>query len=607
MSAGTVCRAAAGACDIEEQCNGSSAACPADVLVASATVCRNADGTCDPAEACSGVSASCPADAVASPGTPCGDPGDAACDRPDSCDAAGACLDNLEPNGTTCSEASICGVEQCLEGACAPETLDGCLILPFESEASAGFGTSVALDEALLVVGAPGAGGSGRAHVFERVNGAYVEQSQATPVALPLSDPDGSEGAIRFGTSVDVDGATIVVGAPDDVVDTGEGSSSGSASVFVWNGAAWELQAKLVDESGLCAGLGGDVAVSGDTIALGAPEGDCVLVFVRNAGSWSLEEDLHGSEAGRRFGHGVAVSGGTLLVGEPGATSGGDCSGAGAVHAFVHTQSAWIPEDTVDEPGQSGGACFGEDVALDGELAVGGAPRDDTTAVDAGAAYVLVHSGSQWQIAAPLLAEPAGSAGDLFGASVAIFGDDVLVGAPGAAAYLFQPLSVGLTRAAGTWSVDRRYLPPAGEAGEDNHFGASVAVVSGKVTVGAPEQAVDEVTGAGAAYSGSGIDVPPEVCGDGTTTSGEECDDGDTLWEQGQACNGACAAVECGDANDSGTFTASDALFALRAGVGAVVCDLSVCDAGGNGSVAASDALLILRKAVGGPVDLNCL
>src|SRR5439155_15402802 len=63
-AAGTVCRAAAGFCDVAETCSGSSATCPADGLKAAGTVCRSAVGACDVAETCTGTSAFCPANGL---------------------------------------------------------------------------------------------------------------------------------------------------------------------------------------------------------------------------------------------------------------------------------------------------------------------------------------------------------------------------------------------------------------------------------------------------------------------------------------------------------------------------------------------------------------
>jgi len=101
--------------------------------------------------------------------------------------------------------------------------------------------------------------------------------------------------------------------------------------------------------------------------------------------------------------------------------------------------------------------------------------------------------------------------------------------------------------------------------------------------------------------------VPP--CGNGVLDGGEVCDDDDPSWVQGSYCNAACMPLACGDTDDSGTITATDALFTLRAGVGVAVCDDCVCDvdsSGGGSSVTATDALRILQNGIGLPTPLNC-
>ena len=59
----TVCRSAAGDCDVAENCTGSSAVCPTDAFKASNVVCRAAAGQCDVVENCTGLAAVCPTDA----------------------------------------------------------------------------------------------------------------------------------------------------------------------------------------------------------------------------------------------------------------------------------------------------------------------------------------------------------------------------------------------------------------------------------------------------------------------------------------------------------------------------------------------------------------
>jgi len=62
----------------------------------------------------------------------------------------------------------------------------------------------------------------------------------------------------------------------------------------------------------------------------------------------------------------------------------------------------------------------------------------------------------------------------------------------------------------------------------------------------------------------------------------------------------------CGDMDDDGMVTASDALAVLRAGVGIARCDLSQCDYDGSGTISASDALEVLRAAIGAGQPASC-
>jgi cysteine-rich repeat protein len=96
-------------------------------------------------------------------------------------------------------------------------------------------------------------------------------------------------------------------------------------------------------------------------------------------------------------------------------------------------------------------------------------------------------------------------------------------------------------------------------------------------------------------------------CGDGTTNGAEDCDDGNTTFVAGQYCLGNCEYTPCGKpTGTAGAPKSSDALFALRAGVGTVDCSLCVCDVNNSGMVTASSAQRILRLAVGQAVVLNC-
>jgi hypothetical protein len=135
------------------------------------------------------------------------------------------------------------------------------------------FGTVLALRGDLLVAGAPGDtdGGSGS-------GAAYVIELGATNTTTKVSvlAPNRGPGD-QFGASVNQDGTTIVVGAP------GENRSASSGGALAGAGAAylvkkgtdgfWRTTAMLdsyPDDVGANRGLGGDVALSGDYVLMGA-------------------------------------------------------------------------------------------------------------------------------------------------------------------------------------------------------------------------------------------------------------------------------------------------------------------------------------------------
>lgn len=103
-----------------------------------------------------------------------------------------------------------------------------------------------------------------------------------------------------------------------------------------------------------------------------------------------------------------------------------------------------------------------------------------------------------------------------------------------------------------------------------------------------------------------GTCVATVACGNGAVEPPEQCDDGDSLWQTGQFCSASCTMLACGDPNDSGGVTATDALFVLSTAVSLASCDLCVCNVDDNGGVTATDALRTLQAAVGANVSLTC-
>jgi hypothetical protein len=185
------------------------------------------------------------------------------------------------------------------------------------------FGTSVAVSGDTAVVGALfgdiGANTNhGSAYVFTRNGTSWSEQAKLTAGDGAVND--------QFGYSVAVSGDTAVVGALFDNI--GANSTQGSAYVFTRSGTTWGQQAKLTAGDGAAGDwFGISVAVSGDTALVGAlfddiganPDQGSAYVFNRSGTLWSQRAKLTAGDgaAGDQFGHSVALSGDTAVVGAP--------------------------------------------------------------------------------------------------------------------------------------------------------------------------------------------------------------------------------------------------------------------------------------------------
>ena len=337
------------------------------------------------------------------------------------------------------------------------------------------FGVSVAVSGDTAVVGAyfedkPAAGGrpaiqfAGAAYVFKRSGATWSEQARLTP--------SNAEANVNFfGFSVAVSGDTVVVGAQGEDSAAGAAPSdisaanAGAAYVFVRSGNTWSEQARLKAsnaEADDFFGLG--VAVSGDTVIVGAPYEDgaagsapgdngaesagAAYVFTRSDSAWSEQARLKASnaEAHDAFGYSVAVSGDTVVLGAPyedgaaGSGPGDNGAGrAGAAYVFTRSGSTWIEQAWLKASNAGADDECGTKVAVSGDTVVVGALREDSaagagpsddSAENAGAAYVFVRSSGTWSELARLKAGNAESA-DWFGIGVTVSGDTVVVGAHG--------------------------------------------------------------------------------------------------------------------------------------------------------------------------------
>src|SRR5437870_2366533 len=112
----TLCRPAAGACDLAEFCTGSSSSCLADQLEPSTFECRGALGSCDEAEFCTGTDTACPADAFKPATVECR-PAAGDCDVAETCTGTGpTCSPNATSTAVCRPAAGACDVAERCDG-----------------------------------------------------------------------------------------------------------------------------------------------------------------------------------------------------------------------------------------------------------------------------------------------------------------------------------------------------------------------------------------------------------------------------------------------------------------------------------------------------------
>ncbi|MFN7783360.1 MAG: FG-GAP repeat protein [Lysobacterales bacterium] len=352
------------------------------------------------------------------------------------------------------------------------------------------FGFSVALSGESALVGAylteiGTNSDQGAAHVFTRSGAQWSQQ------ALLVAE-DGSNGD-RFGSAVSLHGDTAVMGAFS--ADIGTNSNQGAAYVLERTAGSWSQQHKLHTGIGSTEDqFGFSVAVAGDTALVGAPFDDVgsnidqgsAFVFRRSGNAWLLRAKLVAEDgaSGDRFGHAVAVSGDTALVGAY-LHSVGSAAEQGSTYVFTRNGSTWTQQAKLVPNDGRVFDWFGYAVAVSGDTALVGARFGDVGAsFNQGSAYVFTRNGGIWTQQAKLVAAD-GAEQDWFGSSVALFGNTALVGATqhGVSGVPRQGAAYVFTRAGSFWSQQAKLV--AADGGFQDFFGLSVALSADTALVGA--------------------------------------------------------------------------------------------------------------------------
>jgi hypothetical protein len=381
------------------------------------------------------------------------------------------------------------------------------------------FGYVVSVSGDTVIVGAPfdnDAGlRSGGAYVFQRDEGGSDSWGELKKLVA-----EDAEERDNFGRAAAIHANTIVVGAP---YDDDAGSASGAVYVFerdVGGSDNWGFVKKLThSDAAVRDRFGYAVAITGNTIVVGAPSDDdlglapgAVYVFARNAGgsdNWGEVKRLIAGDAavGDEFGFTVAISGDTLVVGAP--LTDGNVGSAYVFERALGGDENWGEAKRLKAGDGDADDQFGYAVSVSQNTIMVGArlrtvrieipqpPTSDNPSPppkkfdleDAGTVYFFERdagSAEEWERVKRRTAANA-QAGDQFGRAVAIRGNQAMIGALYAGdnrrgrAYLHERNIGGRD----TWGRSEKLEFSDGRRWDE--YGQAVAISADTIVVGAPE------------------------------------------------------------------------------------------------------------------------
>ena len=238
--------------------------------------------------------------------------------------------------------------------------------------------------------------------------------------------------------------------------------------------------------------FGWSADTDGVRIISGAPlhddqgaESGVAYIFVRDAaGAWVQEAELRADdgESGVWFGRWAAIDGDVAVVGAPLADVFGRDDDSGAAYIFQRRDGAWRQTQRLVADIPVGGEQFGWNVAIDGDVIVVSASNE----TDGGGqgVYVFRRAGDEWALEAKLA--PSEDGDDyFFGQDIDISGDTIVVGAKGRSAFVGTNAGVVFVfqRRGSGWAESA--ILEASDAFVQDHFGRAVAIAGDTIVVGA--------------------------------------------------------------------------------------------------------------------------
>ncbi len=306
------------------------------------------------------------------------------------------------------------------------------------------FGHDVAISDNRIVVGSGNndsvASEAGAAYVFEYQSGQWLETQKLIPTG---SDTQND----LFGQAVAIDNDLIVIGAPEIAVSFSPGAElrRGSAYIFKHEAGQWTQQSKLLQPDtslNQYVRFGAAVDVQDSTVVVSSlyhPDDNPVTSRTSGRvhsyslmnGVWLLQQTIVPPETGvELFGYRVALNDEVLVISAPHASNELGVK-VGSVFTYDLTVNGWELGQRITPPDiERDNVGFGISMDVYQNRLIAGAPSDGVKAINSGSVYAFQRINSQWVPEGRLLPESAYSFSQLnYGRDVALGNGAAVIGA----------------------------------------------------------------------------------------------------------------------------------------------------------------------------------
>ncbi len=318
--------------------------------------------------------------------------------------------------------------------------------------------------------------------------------NEATGGTVPTSQVKKYDEEITISSSGNLERTGYVFASWNTKAD-GTGDSYEESDKYTKNEATtlyaiWKLPITKLTQGSYSSNnfFGTSVGLSGSNLIVGTDyssdnSSDYVNFYSKTTNDWESEGKVSNSDnAGGTnilFGKSVSIDGNTAIVGAPYYSAPSTEIGVAFIYTLV--DGKWTMKQKLAPTDLSSNAHFGYSVYISGDTAVIGAYLDDATGSNSGSAYVYINNNGTWELKQKLKLND-GDTDYMFGYSVCIYNNDIVVGAPRyngnvGCAYIFSLED-------NVW-VNKAQLI-ANDAAPGNNFGQAVSIYNNTIFIGSP-------------------------------------------------------------------------------------------------------------------------